>query len=45
MRDPGEDDEAVPQVVPQRLEVYQDPLGHWKSGIKGGRYRGQLIVV
>jgi hypothetical protein len=39
MRDP--EVEQVVQDVPERLEVFQDPFGHWKSGIKGGRYRGE----
>lgn len=45
MRDPKEEEEEgeVMQDVPQRLEVFQDPFGHWRARGKGERYRGQSV--
>lgn len=43
MRDPEEEEGEVMQDVPQRLEVFQDPFGHWRARGKGERYRGQPV--
>ncbi|KAI5450338.1 hypothetical protein NCC49_003121 [Naganishia albida] len=45
MRDPEEEEGEVMQDVPQRLEVFQDPFGHWRARGKGERYRDSPFLA